>query len=170
MVVTREATYYLYNVCSLLSGLTALSGLAFTCDLRANGERLGVNMTLLLTAVAFKQLIAESLPKISYLTILDKWMLLCLFSLFASTLGCVVPSYFDDDPENGIDAKRVNYVVAASVMVLTIMCLPGYLIIAGQKVQALTPAVTPHPKGHTYPWHVWDFHPRLWFLHATALD
>ena len=164
IVVTRVSEYYLYNVCALLAGLSALSGLAYTCDLRANGERLGVNMTLLLTAVAFKQLIAESLPKISYLTILDKWMLLCLFSLFVSTVGCVFPSYFDDDPENGIDAQRVNYIAAAFVVFLTTMCLPGYLIAARHRVQALTPVVTPHPKGHTYPWHVWDFHPCLWFL------
>ena len=167
VVVNRVHEYYMFNVCSLLGGLSALSALTFTCDLRANGERLGVNMTLLLTAVAFKQLIAESLPKISYLTILDKWMLLCLFSLFASTIACVVPSFFDDDETNGITAYRVNYYFAIVIGFLTVICLPGYLIVSQKLVEIVTPSVKAHPKGNNYPWHIWDFSSMLWFLNST---
>ena len=170
IVVSRVSEYYMYNVCALLAGLSALSGLAFTCEVRANGERLGVNMTLLLTAVAFKQLIAETLPKISYLTILDKWMLLCLFSLSASTVACVLPSFFDDDGATGLDAQRVNYMAAAGVVTTTVVFVPLYLLMARHRVAALTPVVAAHPKGHGYPWHVWDFMPGLWFLHGPSTN
>ena len=97
VVVRRAHEYYVYNICTLLGGVSALSTLAFTCDLRANGERLGVNVTLLLTAIAFKQLISEQLPKISYLTLLDRWMLCCLLVLFLATIACVLPSAFPDE-------------------------------------------------------------------------
>ena len=95
--LTRMYEYYIWNICFLLFSVCLLNILVFCCDVRANGERLGVNITLLLTAIAFKQLLTESLPRVAYLTILDKWMLICLFVLFLSTWTCVVPSFFEDD-------------------------------------------------------------------------
>ena len=162
--VQRVHEYYVFNVCCLLCGLTALSTLAFTCELRGNGERLGVNMTLLLTAVAFKQLIAESLPKVSYLTILDKWMLWCLLVLFLSSIACVVPSAFADDER----AETVNWWCAVVTAIATIVFLPGYLVAGAKGARTLAPVVVRVPKGQ-YPWHVWDYTP-IWFLLPTKKE
>lgn len=42
-------------------------------------DRLSVTLTLVLTSVAFKYMVAQELPKISYLTLLDKYILMSFF-------------------------------------------------------------------------------------------
>ena len=63
--------------------------LGFPCLLiqgRDLGERLGLILTLLLTAVAYKNQISEHLPKCPYLTHLDKYVIFCILML---VLFCV---------------------------------------------------------------------------------
>jgi len=49
MIVKRRAKFFLVNVASVVCSLTLLAGLTFTCELEANGDRLGIILTLLLT-------------------------------------------------------------------------------------------------------------------------
>ena len=50
-------------------------------DLDNIGDRLSVIMTLALTIVAFQLVVAEILPKVEYLTYLDKVFLSCFFGV-----------------------------------------------------------------------------------------
>jgi len=75
VAVTRDSWYYLTNVflidlCLVCSSFTVL--LVPPSEFQ---DRMGLSLTLLLTAVAFKELVNTYLPPISYSTILDKYVL-----------------------------------------------------------------------------------------------
>jgi hypothetical protein len=56
-----------------------------------------IDFTLILTAVAFKLTISQMIPAVSYLTLLDKYILTCSGALFALTvrlLGAYTRSLF----------------------------------------------------------------------------
>ena len=81
----RLAQYYLKNValtCFCISSF-AFSVWAIDSDLVA--ERLGVDFTLLLTAVAFKLVATSMLPKVNYFTKLDSYIMVCLIFLCVAT-------------------------------------------------------------------------------------
>lgn len=45
------------------------------------GDRMAINLTLVLTAVAFKYVVKEEIPNVPYLTILDKYILIGFFMM-----------------------------------------------------------------------------------------
>ena len=55
---------------SFFSFFSFLSFCSFSVDISSPSDRLSVTLTLLLTAVAFKFVVSQSLPTISYLTLL----------------------------------------------------------------------------------------------------
>jgi hypothetical protein len=91
----RRYSYYIVNVALPLAILTFLAGLSAGA-IHANGmrlatdERLSVTLTLLLTAVAYKFIVAAELPQISYLTAMDSYVLCCFFFMFLVTVENVV--------------------------------------------------------------------------------
>ena len=85
ITLARRPGYYLTNIVlpmSAITGLTAISICAVEIDgsRLSTGDRLSVSLTLMLTAVAYKFIVAASLPQISYLTLLDAY-LICCFAL-----------------------------------------------------------------------------------------
>lgn len=60
--------------------ITALGAGTFAGEQNVN-DRLGVSVTLLLTAVAYKFIIADDIPRIAYLTMLDKYVMGCFLML-----------------------------------------------------------------------------------------
>ena len=81
----RRSGYYALNALFIAFVIVALGLPIFFMPVDTFAERLGHMMTLLLTLVAFKLVIADKLPKVAYLTTLDKYMLLgiCLLVLIA---------------------------------------------------------------------------------------
>ena len=69
--IEREASYYIWNLAAVLVAITAMAAHSFWVDPSDLSGRLGLNFTLVLTAVAFKFSLANNLPKITYLTKLD---------------------------------------------------------------------------------------------------
>ena len=90
--VKRKFYFFMVNVVSVLVGVTLLSGLSFTCGVDDNGDRLSIVLTLLLTSVAFKFVVAELMPKVSYLTRLDTLVLGSMAALFSNSILVVIPS------------------------------------------------------------------------------
>lgn len=65
---------------SLLSFMTLLS---FKVPAKHVADRASITLTLLLTAVAYKQVTDSMLPAISYLTLIDKFIAACVFQIGA---------------------------------------------------------------------------------------
>jgi len=75
--VHRQAGYYLWNVLLPLFVFTSILFCSFVVPPEDFADRTSVTLTMLLTKVAFKFIIADKLPKISYLTLIDKYILFC---------------------------------------------------------------------------------------------
>ncbi|CAL1151248.1 unnamed protein product [Cladocopium goreaui] len=84
--VGRKPKFYLLNVVLPVASIVfaSISSLAVFEDM---GGRLGATLTLLLTAVAYKYLVAEMVPRISYNTLLDWYVLICWAFLLLMVLG-----------------------------------------------------------------------------------
>eukprot|EP00457_Paulinella_chromatophora_P001751 gb/GEZN01001753.1/.p1 GENE.gb/GEZN01001753.1/~~gb/GEZN01001753.1/.p1 ORF type:complete len:850 (-),score=100.16 gb/GEZN01001753.1/:295-2664(-) len=87
----RNPSFHIWNTMFIIFLLQAL---AFTCyflPVDSLGDRLSVELTLLLTATAFKLSVAESIPNVSYLTMADKFIVhTIVLHSFLSLFVCVV--------------------------------------------------------------------------------
>ena len=103
--VKRMAQYYVTNVIGILAMLTLLVLTVFAVPVDDLADRMGIVLTLLLTAVAFKFVVADTVPKVGYSTQLDRYMLLNMAFLFFSALVCtavfLVKYYNEADEEEG---------------------------------------------------------------------
>ena len=76
MKIQRKPAFHIFNTILPMMFIVAASLTSFAVDREAIAERLSVSLTILLTAVAFKLQIGDSLPQISYLTAIDQFVLL----------------------------------------------------------------------------------------------
>jgi hypothetical protein len=85
--VQRRIGHYLYNVFLMVGLITSLSAAVWAIETKKIEDRLATDATLLLTIQAFKVAIADKLPKVNYLTLVDEYILACfLFNLAATCL------------------------------------------------------------------------------------
>jgi len=85
LLYERHPKFYIINFMILLFGITTFTVFGWAIAWQKVESRLSLNVTLLLTTVAFKQVLAGSIPPISYLTRLDVYALGCLAFLAMST-------------------------------------------------------------------------------------
>lgn len=78
--VGRKTGYFVWNIVFIMLLIISLTFAAFTID-NGTADRITVTITLFLTAVAFKLVVKQSLPTISYLTYLDLYVLAALIFL-----------------------------------------------------------------------------------------
>ena len=73
IVVQRKSGFYLTRIVLILASLSVLSLCTFAIPVADIADRLSVAMTLALTVVAFQFAMSELLPRVPYLTSLDKY-------------------------------------------------------------------------------------------------
>ncbi|KAK3096258.1 hypothetical protein FSP39_025031 [Pinctada imbricata] len=78
--VARKIGYFVWNIIFIVLLIISLTFATFTIE-PSSADRLAVTITLFLTAVAFKLVVKQSLPTISYLTYLDLYVLAALMFL-----------------------------------------------------------------------------------------
>eukprot|EP00854_Cymbomonas_tetramitiformis_P025588 gene25588-31274_t len=71
-----------WNIAFLFMLIEGLLFVAFGVEADKLGDRMSINLTLLLTAIAFKYVVKEELPNVPYLTAMDKYILFGLFLMF----------------------------------------------------------------------------------------
>jgi len=79
--VERKCSYWVLNVVIPLFFIVCCSVVSYVLPPQDLADRLSVSLTLLLTMIAFKFIIADKLPPISYLTLLDGYILLCFMCM-----------------------------------------------------------------------------------------
>ncbi|KAH3744552.1 hypothetical protein Pelo_14066 [Pelomyxa schiedti] len=122
--VERLSTYFMWNVVFVMLLIVSMSFIAWCLDPTEGGDRLGINLTLLLTAVAYKYVIGAYLPKTAYLTILDYYIL----SAFVLLIIIIV--------ENGIAAAVSEPTNAeldkwSEIILIPVWMLLNIVIVAG---------------------------------------
>ena len=82
----RNPHYYVSNVLALMFGIKLCSVAVWSIDaVQDHDSRLALDFTLLLVAVAFKQVANNDMPELSYLTLLDLYLIACILFLFTAT-------------------------------------------------------------------------------------
>lgn len=109
IVVSRQHGFYMINVVGIMSSLSILGYSVFVFGDEASKEseladRVNTCLTLILTAVAFKFAISDSMPKLGYLTLMDEFFLLNMANLFLVVLvnvawAMVLPTLETDEDE-----------------------------------------------------------------------
>lgn len=105
--IERLASYYMYNigVFAFFISLSALSVAGLNPE--DFSDRQNTALTLMLTIVAFKFILAQQLPPVSYLTLLDMYIMICFLVIIVVLLENVVLvmliGYSDGDVLSRID-------------------------------------------------------------------
>lgn len=101
VVVQRKAWFYELNVMFILFCLTTLAFVTYfiTPTRDELGEMIGIDLTLILTTVAFRFVIADKLPSVNYSTVLDKYITTSFFFLMLVIVENVAAVYMPNDIE-----------------------------------------------------------------------
>ena len=81
MKLERHADYYFWNIVFVMYLLVVTSFTTVFLDPLDFADRQGISFTIILAAVAYKYVVASLLPRISYLTLLDKYVVLAFLLL-----------------------------------------------------------------------------------------
>lgn len=73
--------YFIVNIKALMFCVSSLCFTSYSVPIPDLGDRASITLSLLLTAVAYKLVLADILPRVSYLTALDKYVLICFTML-----------------------------------------------------------------------------------------
>merc|ERR1712039_118093 len=84
--VVRHMGHYLYNVFMMVFLITSIIAASWAIRPNDIACRLATDLALLLTGQAFKLVIADKLPKVNYLTIVDMYILACFSFIVAGIL------------------------------------------------------------------------------------
>jgi len=88
----RKTGYFIIKVIIPLILIVAMSWIVFWIDPKESGTQISVSITTMLTLIAYRFAIDTSLPKVSYLTRLDYFILLSTILVFATLIIVVVTS------------------------------------------------------------------------------
>jgi hypothetical protein len=90
----REIGYFIIKVIIPLILIVAMSWVVFWIDPMESGTQISVAITTMLTLIAYRFAIDTDLPRISYLTRLDYFILISTILVYASLIEVVVTSTF----------------------------------------------------------------------------
>lgn len=121
----RRPGYFVWNIFMVTFLICSLSFATFSVDKNLPQNRLQLSFTLMLTSVAFKSVVNQSLPRISYLTYMDKYLLASMIMLSAvcawHAVVTIIPS------EAGM-AHQVETIVLTALGVVYLLFNVGFVI------------------------------------------
>jgi len=95
LVVQRKPWHYIRTISIPLFFLVSCTFTSVLLDSSSLNDRLAIIFTMLLTVVAFKLVIADKLPKLSYTTDLDSFIDGCFATIFALCIESAVAKHCD---------------------------------------------------------------------------
>jgi hypothetical protein len=104
--IVRESGFYLWKILLPLVIIVALSWSIFWMTDERVGNRTRITATGVLTIVAYQFVVGEELPRIAYLTLLDKIMVLSFVLLAVTVVQSLIVSRFQDSDMPR--AKRID--------------------------------------------------------------
>ena len=131
--LTRRPEFYLFNILFITFLIVMLSYTVFIIDVHDFAARMGILETNFLTAVAFKFTINTYVPAVSYLTLLDMYMILTFTFIFAIVVASVIMSLLDKD-----DAQNFNFYFTCITSITWILI--HFFIIIANYFGLLTPS------------------------------
>ena len=126
VIARRRPGYYVWNVFFPTLLLTLMAAAIFSVPASDAAGRLGLILTLVLTSVAFKFVVAQSLPKIPYNTCLD-WYVLGSFVVLAFIVVEVSVVALVDEIDATIAPTVERWLLTALVALVVI----GHVVLGG---------------------------------------
>ncbi len=120
----RKTGYFIVKVILPLILIVAMSWIVFWIDPNESGIQISVAITTMLTLIAYRFAVGADLPKVSYLTRLDFFILAATILVFASLLEVIVTSAL---------AKQENLELARKLDNGSRWLFPGIFIIVAIK-------------------------------------
>jgi hypothetical protein len=122
--VVREWGFYVWKIMLPLVVIVALSWSIFWMSDERVAGRSRITATGVLTIVAYQFVVGEDLPRIAYLTLLDKVMILS-FMLLAVTVveSLIVSRYQDDDMPRAVRIDRISRLLFPGTYLLLMVLL-----------------------------------------------
>ena len=124
----RNYTFFIVNVMVVITLIITLSWTSMLIHPDQLDERLSVTLTLLLTAVAFKFVVVESLPKLSYLTYLDMFLFSALFYLVVVIAESAIVATIPDD-ETRVNVDRALCIGLAIFWVVHLLATAIFFVV-----------------------------------------
>jgi len=90
----RRYGYFIIKVIIPLCLIVMMSWVVFWIDPKESGTQISVAITTMLTLIAYRFAVGNAIPKVSYLSRLDYFILGATFLVFASLIGVVVTSTY----------------------------------------------------------------------------
>ncbi|XP_033726406.1 gamma-aminobutyric acid receptor subunit rho-2-like [Pecten maximus] len=97
----RRAGFFVWNVIMIMTLISSISLATFAVDRSLPQNRLQLSITLMLTSVTFKSVASANIPKISYYTHLDRYVLFGLLFTYIVCIWHAVISRFNYDVNLG---------------------------------------------------------------------
>ena len=94
--VCRESGFYSQNVIGVMCCLSILGFTVFALSPDSLADRINTILTIILTAVAFKFAISDSMPKVGYNTLMDRFFLFNMAELFFICVLCTLEDLVRD--------------------------------------------------------------------------
>ena len=122
--IARKSGFYLWKILLPLVVIVALSWSIFWMSDERAAVRSRITSTGVLTIVAYQFVIAEDLPRVAYLTLLDKIMILSFMLLAVAVLQSIIQSmYQSEDMPRAVRIDRVSRVVFPAAYLVLIVLL-----------------------------------------------
>ena len=100
----RRSLYYVFNIIAPMAMFALMTVLMRAVPITQTADRLAISMTMVLTIAAYKSNISTLMPPISYLTLIDKYVLWCFLMVgvivFWNVLGLFIASCTTDCSTN----------------------------------------------------------------------
>ena len=84
--VQRKPTFYLTSFCSIIFFIVAANASVVAVPTEDIGARISLSITLLLTLVAFKFVLMQGVPKVGYLTYMDKYFMVAFIAIMVAIM------------------------------------------------------------------------------------
>ena len=121
MSVRRQYKFYIYNVLMIMYLITALAFSTFAVKAGSYVSRNGISLTLLLTSVAFKYNVQQYVPRVSYLTLADKYIFQGMIFQFLMALRDLVSSSLSSS-EIHSSFEFISRAIAVLIFLLINVC------------------------------------------------
>uniref|UniRef100_K1QX27 Cys-loop ligand-gated ionic channel n=1 Tax=Magallana gigas TaxID=29159 RepID=K1QX27_MAGGI len=120
----RRPGYFVWNIFLVTFLICTLAFATFSVEKKLPQNRLQLSFTLVLTAVAFKSVVNSSLPRISYLTYMDKYLLAAMIMLSAVCVWHALVTVVKETI-----ADKAETIVLISLGIIYVIYNVGFLII-----------------------------------------
>jgi hypothetical protein len=139
-VVSRRLGYWWSNVILPIFIISSTTCAAFAVPAEEVADRCSITLTILLTTVAYKYVVVEKLPEISYLTFLDKYIMTVLSGQILLTLMFTIVGANTMDAEEAPEWEFSNYAMESTIFFLiglTVLHIALYFWLQYKRVQNL---------------------------------